>query len=138
MAEPQAGLIVCYDGECAVCRTAVARLRRLDPDGALRMVPFQDVTAAGGADRAGGAPAFNGIDRAQLTSALHVIEPDGTWTSGGAAVLRIADALPRLRLVARLGRLPVVNHLVEPVYKLVTRHRHRLSRLLGSAGSGGE
>jgi hypothetical protein len=36
--------------------------------------------------------------------------------------------------VARLGRLPVVNRLVEPMYRLVARHRHRLSRLLRPAG----
>jgi hypothetical protein len=39
-----------------------------------------------------------------------------------------------LRPIARLGRLPLVNQLVEPLYRLVARHRHRLSRLLGSAG----
>lgn len=116
-------IIVCYDGECEVCITAIGRLRRLDDGHKLRMVPFQQAAAE-----------FPGltarIDPRALTSAIHVIEPDGTWTSGAAAVLRIADAIPRLRFVARLGRLPVVNRLVEPMYGLVARHRHRLSRVM--------
>jgi predicted DCC family thiol-disulfide oxidoreductase YuxK len=120
-------IVVCYDGECEVCITAVGRLRRLDRGQRLRMVPFQQ--AARELPELASAVGSNA-----LTSALHVIEPDGTWISGGAAVLRIAEVIPRLRLVARLGRLPVVDRLVEPMYGLVARHRHRLSRLLRSAG----
>ena len=129
MAPPTREIVVCYDGECEVCTTAVARLRRLDNGRRLRMVPFQRAATE--------LPGLTArIDPQALTSAIHVIEPDGTWTSGGAAVLRIAEAVPRLRFIARLGRLPVVNRLVEPMYGLVARHRHRLSRLLRSAGSG--
>jgi len=120
-------LTVCYDGECAVCAAAVERLAKLDRDRSLRIVPFQRV--------AGELPDVAArIDAADLTSALHVVEPDGRLTSGGEAVLRIAEAVPRLRLVARLGRLPLVSRLVEPMYGLVARHRHRLSRMLRPAG----
>jgi predicted DCC family thiol-disulfide oxidoreductase YuxK len=123
----RARLIVCYDGECGVCLAAVERLRNLDGDERLRFVPAQRVTSE--------FPDFAArIEPGALSSALHVVEPDGRWVSGGEAVLRIAETLPRLRSVARLGRLPVVNRLVEPMYRLVARHRHRLSRLLRPAG----
>ncbi|HEX9738937.1 MAG TPA: DUF393 domain-containing protein [Candidatus Limnocylindria bacterium] len=123
----RARLIVCYDGTCAVCAVAVTRLRTLDRDERLRFVPAQRATSE--------FPDFAArIEPGALSSALHVVEPDGRWVSGGEAVLRIAETLPRLRFVARLGRLPVVNRLVEPMYRLVARHRHRLSRLLRPAG----
>jgi len=123
----RARLIVCYDGTCAVCAAAVTRLRTLDGQERLRFVPAQQVTSE--------LPDFAGrIEPGALSSALHVIEPDGRWISGGEAVLRIAETVPRLRPIARLGRLPLVNPLVEPLYRLVARHRHRLSRLLRSAG----
>lgn len=123
----RARLTVCYDGECGVCLAAVARLRNLDGAEQLRFVPAQRVTSE--------LPDFAArIEPGALSSALHVIEPDGRWVSGAEAVLRIAETVPRLRPIARLGRLPLVNQLVEPLYRLVARHRHRLSRLLGSAG----
>lgn len=119
-----ASLIVCYDGACGVCAAAVQRLRRLDDERRLLFVPghrvaieLPDVAAR--------------LEPSALSSALHVVESDGSWISGGEAVLRIAEAVPRLRPIARLGRLPVVNLLVEPLYRLVARHRHRLSRILG-------
>ena len=91
------------------------------------MVPFQRIAAE--------LPEVAArIDPRDLTSALHVVEPNGRLTSGGRAVLRIAETIPRLRPIARLGRLPVVNGLVEPLYRLIARHRHRLSRLLPPAG----
>jgi predicted DCC family thiol-disulfide oxidoreductase YuxK len=91
------------------------------------MVPFQRVAAE--------LPEVAArIGPRDLTSALHVVEPNGRLTSGGAAILQIAETIPRLRAIARLGRLPVVNGLVEPLYRLIARHRHRLSRLLPPAG----
>jgi predicted DCC family thiol-disulfide oxidoreductase YuxK len=121
-----AQLTVCYDGACRVCAAAVERLRNLDGAERLRFVPAQRVTTE--------VPEFAArIEPGALSSALHIVEPDGHWVSGGAAVLRIAETIPRLRPIARLGRLPVVNRLVEPLYRLVARHRHRLSRLLPPA-----
>ncbi|MGH2393258.1 MAG: thiol-disulfide oxidoreductase DCC family protein [Candidatus Limnocylindria bacterium] len=119
----RARLIVCYDGECGVCLAAIERLRKLDSAERLRFMPAQRVTSE--------LPEFaSRIEPGALSSALHVVEPDGQWVSGAEAVLRIAETVPRLRPIARLGRLPVVNRLVEPLYQLVARHRHRLSRLI--------
>jgi hypothetical protein len=39
--------------------------------------------------------------------------------------------VPALRPVALLARLPFAHPFVEPVYALVARNRHRISRLLG-------
>jgi predicted DCC family thiol-disulfide oxidoreductase YuxK len=119
---------VCYDGSCPLCRESVARVQELYRGRRIRWVPYQ---ALSGVD-----PALaDRLASRDLGSALHVIEADGSIRSGAAAVLRIADIVPRLRPFARLGRLPIVNRLVEPMYGLVARHRHRLSRLFRSGGS---
>jgi predicted DCC family thiol-disulfide oxidoreductase YuxK len=129
--DPIAGLTVCYDAECEVCRTAVARLRRMDHARALRLIPLQEVARELPELAAGRGPEAWG-------SALHVVEPDGRVTAGGEAILRIAETLPGLKPIARLGRLPLVRHLVEPLYRLMARHRHRLDRFLrnGRGGNG--
>lgn len=120
---------VCYDGECPLCKESVARIKGVYHGRRIRWIPYQELQR----DHPQLAEAIGSRD---LSSALHVIEADGTTvSSGAAAVLRIADVVPRLRIFARLGRLPVVKLLVEPMYGFVARHRHRLSRLLGSEGS---
>lgn len=122
MSEPTAPLTVAYDAECALCRSAVRRLGKLDTRGRLSLVPFQELTPR--SDEIGG-PRLG-----ELAGALHVLRPDGSTVSGGQAVLEAASTVPSLRPIAALGRLPIVNRLVEPLYRLVARHRHRLSRLI--------
>jgi predicted DCC family thiol-disulfide oxidoreductase YuxK len=122
VSRPTAPLTVAYDGECALCRSAARRLDQLDGHQRLTLVPIQDLTPG---DELTDAPR-----PAELAGALHVRRPDGSWLSGGQAVLEVAAAVPRLRPIAALGRLPVVNRLVDPLYRLVARHRHRLSGLI--------
>ena len=122
MSEPAAPLTVAYDGDCPLCRSAARRLEKLDTRGRLTLVPFQDLASR---DEQGNWPRPG-----ELAGALHVIRPDGSFVSGGKAVLEVASEVPRLRPLAVLGRLPIVNRLVEPLYRLVARHRHRLSRLI--------
>jgi predicted DCC family thiol-disulfide oxidoreductase YuxK len=62
---------------------------------------------------------------------MHVRDAAGRWSIGGAAWLRIADALPALRPLAWFARLPFMRPLVEPVYAVIANNRHRLSRVLG-------
>jgi predicted DCC family thiol-disulfide oxidoreductase YuxK len=61
---------------------------------------------------------------------MHVRD-GGRWSVGGAAWLRIAEVVPTLRPLAILARLPFVHPFVEPVYRVIARNRHRISRLLG-------
>jgi predicted DCC family thiol-disulfide oxidoreductase YuxK len=127
---PRNAVTVCYDGACSLCTESVARVQRLYRGRDINWVPYQGLADSDPELAAR-------LGSRELGSALHVIEADGSVRSGAAAVLRIAEIVPRLRLFARLGRLPVVRHLVEPMYGLVARHRHRLSRLIRRVGSGG-
>jgi predicted DCC family thiol-disulfide oxidoreductase YuxK len=67
-----------------------------------------------------------------LRRALHVVDTEGHWASGGEAVLWTMDQLPGLCVLARLARLPLVSRLVEPGYRLVADHRARFAWLAGS------
>jgi predicted DCC family thiol-disulfide oxidoreductase YuxK len=119
---------VCYDGSCPLCRESVARVQAVYRGRRIRWVPYQDLAASD-------PELAKRLGSRDFASALHVIDDDGSVRSGADAILRIAEIVPRLRLFARLGRLPIVNRLVEPMYGLVARHRHRLSRLFRSGGS---
>jgi predicted DCC family thiol-disulfide oxidoreductase YuxK len=119
---------VCYDGECELCAQAVARVRSVYHGRRIDWVPYQELDS-------GQVNALDELKGRDLASAIHVIEADGTVRSGADAVLRIAEIVPRLGTFAGLGRLPVIRHLVGPMYGLIARHRHRISRLLRLEGS---
>jgi len=51
-----------------------------------------------------------------------VVEPNGRVRSGGAGLNALAERLPYARWASRLP--------LERPYRLVARHRHRLSRLV--------
>lgn len=112
---------VLYDADCGFCSRSAGLLGRLDRAGRLDLIPLQ---------KPGGAvPGAPPMDR--LLDRMHVRDGAGRWWRGGAAWLRIADAVPALRPLALFARLPFVRPFVEPVYGLVARNRHRISRLLG-------
>jgi predicted DCC family thiol-disulfide oxidoreductase YuxK len=117
-------LTVLYDGRCRVCTRVAGRLAGLDTGRRLRLVPLQRAAV----DR----PEVQRL-RAQrdLRRALHVIDEEGRWASGGEAVIRTLECLPRLRPLASVARLPGVARLVETAYRLVADHRARLAWLAG-------
>jgi predicted DCC family thiol-disulfide oxidoreductase YuxK len=114
-------LQVFFDADCGFCAHSASVLRRLDSKQRLALVPLQRAAEV--------VPDAPDIDR--LLASMHVRDPTGHWSVGGAAWLRIADEIPLLRPLAFLARLPGLRRLVEPAYALVARNRHRISRLLG-------
>ena len=64
--------------------------------------------------------------REELASEMHVREPDGTWTAGFAAWVRILRVLPRLAWLGRLLGLPPLRWAGPGVYGWVARHRQLL------------
>jgi predicted DCC family thiol-disulfide oxidoreductase YuxK len=113
-------LLVLYDADCGICTRSASILRRLDRGRHLRLVPLQRP------------PSLPDLpSEAELAEAMHVRDPSGRWFRGGEAVIRIAAALPSLRLIAWTARLPGVPGLMDVGYRLVARNRQSLSRLLG-------
>lgn len=121
-------LTVLYDARCRVCTRIAGRLAGLDADRRLRLRPLQGA-------RSDAWPSVRRLAQERdLRRALHVIDESGTWVDGGEAMLRALERVPWLRLVARLGRLPLVSALVEPGYRWFARNRARFSWLAGSFG----
>jgi predicted DCC family thiol-disulfide oxidoreductase YuxK len=118
-------LTVLYDARCRVCTRIAGRLAGLDVADRLRLVPLQRAQ--------GDRPEVQRLRAEQdLRRALHVIDGQGDWASGGEAVVRVLEQLPATRSLARLARSPVCAPLVEPAYRLVATHRGRLAWLAGS------
>ena len=57
---------------------------------------------------------------------IHVVDRDGQTYRGAQAILKMASQYPRLRMLAAIGRLPVVGPLLPVGYNIVARNRHFL------------
>jgi predicted DCC family thiol-disulfide oxidoreductase YuxK len=114
-------LAVFYDADCGFCTRTALVLRRLDRACRLQIVPLQEAQRI--------APDAPSQDR--LLESMHARSASGRWFAGGAAWLEVARAVPLLRPLNLVARLPVMRSLVEPAYALIARNRHRISRLLG-------
>jgi predicted DCC family thiol-disulfide oxidoreductase YuxK len=117
-AEP---LEVWFDGACPLCRKEIALMRRLDRRGAIR---FTDV--------AGAAPADCPVDRAELLSRFHARE-SGRVVSGAEAFAAMWRAIPLLRPLGLLARVPLVRGGLERCYVVFLRVRPRLQKLMRDA-----
>jgi predicted DCC family thiol-disulfide oxidoreductase YuxK len=119
-------LTVLYDAECPFCTRIAARLAGMDEAGRLRLVPLQQASQDPGLD-AGGLPAPG-----DLAAALHVVDAEGRWASGGEAILRASDRLPRLRPFVRVARSRLFAPFLEPAYRFVADHREWFSAFAGA------
>lgn len=107
-----------YDGECGICQSAVARLKRWDREQVLRFVPFQDTAAV----------ARFGIALPKLAAAMHLVLPGGSVYPGADAIPRLFELLPGKRWLAPLFRIPGVLPLARRIYAWIAIRRHCLVR----------
>ena len=112
-----ADLIVWYDGDCPLCRREIALMRRLDRRGAIR---FLDVASGSVQD----CP----VERTALLARFHACE-DGRLLSGAAAFAAMWRAIPPLRPLGLIARVPLVLALLEKAYTTFLMVRPRLQRL---------
>lgn len=111
-------LTIWYDGSCPLCSREIKLMKRLDRRGA---IDFVDLAASDGAD----CP----VDRAELLSRLHACE-NGVLLSGAGAFAAMWRAIPLLRPIGLLARIPPVLNLLERVYLAYPKVRPRLRRLV--------
>jgi len=114
----QRSLTVWYDGGCPLCRREIALFQRLDRRGAIR---FQDV---------GQADADCPLERGQLLARFHAQEAGQPMISGAAAFAAMWRAIPILRPVGELARIPSVLWLLEQAYVGFLRVRPVLQKLM--------
>jgi predicted DCC family thiol-disulfide oxidoreductase YuxK len=107
----KAELVVWFDGACPLCRREIALVKRLDRR---KAIAFVDVGDAFTAD----CP----VDRAQLLSRFHARE-NGRMLSGAAAFGAMWRAIPLLRPLGLLARVPLVEAVLERCYTAFLRVR---------------
>ena len=104
-----------YDGDCAFCTMCVRFIERRIP-GPTTIVPWQfaDLGALG-------------LTRAQCLDAVQWVSQAGSRASGPVAIARLLrTSTPVWRLAGRVLGLRPVLVLAWPVYRWVSRNRHRL------------
>ncbi len=110
-------LTIWFDGSCPLCRREIALMKRLDRRSA---IDFVDVAESDGA----GCP----LDRAELLARLYARE-NGVLLSGAAAFAAMWRAIPLLRPLGLLARIPFALRQLERCYIAFLRARPRLQRL---------
>jgi predicted DCC family thiol-disulfide oxidoreductase YuxK len=110
--------IVLYDAECGFCKLTVRWLLRLDRRRRLRAAAIQGAEGRG---------LLSELPGAQRVESAHLLTPDGTLHSGGAAAAPLAKLLPGGSVAARLFlRFPSAT---DRAYRWVARHRGLFGRL---------
>ena len=108
---------VWYDGACPLCIREIALMRKLDRRGA---IAFVDI-----ASPAQPCP----IDRQLMLDRFHASE-DGRLLSGAAAFAAMWRAIPILRPIGLLARLPGALAVLEALYLQFLKVRPRIQKRL--------
>jgi predicted DCC family thiol-disulfide oxidoreductase YuxK len=116
-----------YDPDCGLCTATAAWLaRRVRPD-RLRLVPLTEAPSDSDlADAVAGRP---------LVESLHAVRPDGSVVAGARAALAAGRLVPRWHVLAILLDHRLGHAMLEPIYRLIARRRHRIGRILGLPAS---
>jgi predicted DCC family thiol-disulfide oxidoreductase YuxK len=111
---------VWYDGECPFCMREIALMRRLDKRGAIEFV------------NAASDSAVCPLDRDILLARLHAMEngENGIMVSGAAAFAAMWRAIPVLRPLGLMARIPIILSILEWAYTLFLRVRPRIQRMM--------
>jgi len=113
---------VIYDGGCGICQALKDRAQRLDRHGCLQFTAYQT------ADLARIAP---DISPELARQALYTVRSNGRQDRGARAVFQAMRCLPGIwGMMGTIGVFPPVSLVCEPLYRLVARYRHTLSRWL--------
>jgi predicted DCC family thiol-disulfide oxidoreductase YuxK len=110
-----------YDDDCAICIAGMKKLKKLDTNDVVRLVPLSKPKLPDG---------FTLPPVEQLRDELHLIDPTGGVHKGAEAVFYLARILPRTRKYSRILSMPVVGFFARPVYRLVSRNRTKLSSMM--------
>jgi predicted DCC family thiol-disulfide oxidoreductase YuxK len=108
---------VLYDDDCGFCKRLLSKFLAWDRDRRLRPVALQDPEA----DRL-----LEGMPEAERMASWHLVSPDGSVRSGGAAVAPLLRMLPGGPAPARA--VEWIPGTTDRAYRWVARNRSALSR----------
>jgi predicted DCC family thiol-disulfide oxidoreductase YuxK len=103
-------LKVYYDGQCPMCAAIMESVRN---SAKVDDFDLRDMHAESSLP----------FRRDAVEREIHVTDRDGNIHRGAAAIFRIADQYPALRIAARLGRMPLIRALARAVYGFVAANR---------------
>ena len=107
-------LTVYFDGACPLCRREIAWYRRR---------PGADSIAWVDVSRVSQAALSPDLSREDALARFHVRLPDGRLLTGAAAFGELWKRMPGLRTLGKMARLPVLEPLLERVYRAFLRIR---------------
>jgi predicted DCC family thiol-disulfide oxidoreductase YuxK len=111
----QPSVTIWYDAACPLCQREIALMRRLDRQGRINFVDAVD-------------PESNcPIDRAEILARFHAME-NGVLLSGAAAFAAMWRAIPLLRPLGMMAKLPGALWLLERLYRGFLPIRPRLQK----------
>jgi predicted DCC family thiol-disulfide oxidoreductase YuxK len=110
-----ARVTVWYDSQCPLCVREIALMRRLDRHGAIEFLDLYTTEDCP-------------LDRQLLLERFHARERDGTVVSGARAFAAMWRALPPLRPLGLIARLPPALWVLEGLYRLFLLARPGLQR----------
>jgi len=114
VAAPPPQPLLIYDSDCNFCKFWIHRWQYCTGD-SISYLPFQDPAIAA---------QFPELPRADLESAIHLVEPDGTVISGAEAVFHSLSENPRMRWLADwYSHSPLFAKVTEWSYAIIARHR---------------
>lgn len=110
--------VLIFDAACEFCVRSVRRWQARTGD-RVTYLPMQ---------RPGVLRAF-GISPSDASRSVQLVTPDCTRYSGADAVFRTLEYAPEARTLARVGRLPLLRHVAELVYRQIAKHRGLAGRI---------
>lgn len=121
-----AELTVLYDGACNLCRTSVARVRRMDSHSRIELLDLHDASVAA---------RFPHLNLDEAMRLMQAADPSGRVYSGADAWARIGLVLPGWKLVAWLLLVPGIRFAAQCIYAWIARNRYRWNRELCEDGT---
>lgn len=111
---------ILYDEDCGFCRWSLAKVLAWDRNRRLRPTPLQSEEAD---------DLLGDMDDRRKMASWHLVSPDGTVWSAGAAAAPLFELLPGGGIPAAIAA--AFPGLTDLLYRLVANNRETLARMLG-------
>jgi predicted DCC family thiol-disulfide oxidoreductase YuxK len=108
---PPRSPVLVFDDRCGFCRRWIGRLKRMDRDNQLDLLPLGDSRA----------PVLTGQPEQRLRKAAHLVRPDGAVFAGAAAAREVFRYLRGGWMVRGILSIPGAMPVAERAYAWVAR-----------------